>query len=1291
MTKLTAIFELVDKISDKLDSISNSGENSIGVWEKMGSAADSAQSTVETAAGNMKDASFEFIESVEEAAGTTDYWTNAAEGFNKSMLDAVYSTEELVEMGMKSADALREEQSVAEGVSESISDLNNAVDKSAEVSEKATEAWENSCNILDSVAESDKVSAETKEKLSEATEDVAQALSKLEEAQETAQEAMDRYNAVAESGTATLTELEVAGMNAGNAAEYLAARNAEAEKATEKLTQTTEEATKEIEEAGEDMDDFGEEGIAAIEGIASALAAAGITKAIKEIANAVYELTDAFSEAESTIVLATGATGDALNSLTDSMMSTYSSSMTGSLEETASAVGEINTRLGYTGEELEETTELFLNFADVTGDNAASAVASVTQLMNQWNVDASEMELILSKLTYAGQTSGISVSTLTSQLTNNKAILDQLGFSLDEAIAMFMNFELEGTQTSQVMMGFRTALSSGAISSLEELYEILSLAEQGLMSTEEAADIFGSRAGVAIVNAAQNGVFSLDALTEALADSSGTLETTAETAQTLSEKWEQAQNNIGTAFTTVLEPVISSASEKLAEIANSIGDFLNEHPTVTKAITVIGAALGAAAVAIATVTAALGVYTVATKIATAVTAAFDTALAPIVIPIVAVTAAVAALGAALYFIIDALDGCQSETEGMTATTKAQYYELQDLNAEYEEACDTYGATSKEASTLRYKLEDLTAEYNSSKQTIEEYTESIQEMVAASEEARQSYLDTSDALSENNLDNLALIEKMQSLAEVSDGSSASLTAINTIIDELNGNISGLDLSYDTDTGSFNMTADQLRQMALAQAEYNQQVADYEEYVRLIQEQSSYETELEKAKAELDLAQEQYDAAYTMYSEAAKYDTSPFLYEKMMGDYGETLEAAQEAYDAVESQYETTTNNLIDIENKLGLNSEEVSEAMQVANDDWATSAAYAYSSVQGNIEDLCEAYDEAYQAALESFQGQFDLFDEAQASSEATVSSAQTALESQLSYWQTYNSNMESIKNMSAESLGTTQENFDALIEYLSSGDEEAAGLAASIVANVESGNEAVIGQLAETYASVAQAQDEAAQTAADWQTDFTEQMEGFQQDMETIVDELDLSEEARASAYVTINDYVAELLNGKADAVAAAKAIASAVSAALSGTDVTVTASSATEVEGNASGTLDSADVFIAGENGPELIVGKQGSTVFPASETQKIIEAVSYSEGQPGDILYMPYSTGNSDEAATKDNVSEKKITLSIEGKGNINLTGGKVDEDTMVQFLYEYLKPVLTDIVSQEAYEEGDDTYGG
>lgn len=51
---------------------------------------------------------------------------------------------------------------------------------------------------------------------------------------------------------------------------------------------------------------------------------------------------------------------------------------------------------------------------------------------------------------------------------------------------------------------------------------------------------------------------------------------------------------------------------------------------------------------------------------------------------------------------------------------------------------------------------------------------------------------------------------------------------------------------------------------------------------------------------------------------------------------------------------------------------------------------------------------------------------------------------------------------------------------------------------------------------------------------------------------------------------------------------------------------SAQTVPQEAYGTTNAPDVFIAGEYGPELIIGQKGSTVFPTGETDRIVDAVS-------------------------------------------------------------------------------------
>lgn len=145
-----------------------------------------------------------------------------------------------------------------------------------------------------------------------------------------------------------------------------------------------------------------------------------------------------------------------------------------------------------------------------------------------------------------------------------------------------------------------------------------------------------------------------------------------------------------------------------------------------------------------------------------------------------------------------------------------------------------------------------------------------------------------------------------------------------------------------------------------------------------------------------------------------------------------------------------------------------------------------------MEKLCEAYNTAYEAAKDSFEGQFDLFDQASTKSEdylnSNVKNAQAALDSQLNYWNTYTANIETLKGTSYQDLGITEDNYKALMSYVQDGSEQAAGLAASMVSAINSGNKDAVSKLANTLADVTAKQDAAAQATADWVTDYEGQL-----------------------------------------------------------------------------------------------------------------------------------------------------------------------------------------------------------
>lgn len=384
-----------------------------------------------------------------------------------------------------------------------------------------------------------------------------------------------------------------------------------------------------------------------------------------------------------------------------------------------------------------------------------------------------------------------------------------------------------------------------------------------------------------------------------------------------------------------------------------------------------------------------------------------------------------------------------------------------------------------------------------------------------------------------------------------------------------------------------------------------------------------------------------------------------------------------------------------------------------------------------------------------------IFNEASTKSEdylnSNVKAAQAALDSQLNYWNTYTANIETLKATSADDLGITEENYKALMSYVQDGSEQAAGLAASMVSAINSGNKDAVSKLANTLADVTAKQDAAAQATADWVTDYEGQLDEFQAKMEGTVDALDMSDEAGKAAKDTIAEYVQKLKDGKKDAVAAAKDVAASVALALqNSTTYTPSATPTTTVPGHAGGTTDAENVFIAGENGPELIVGKQGSTVFPTEETDRILQAISgisldipdrsSPESMLSGILSKAYdvvSGKNSDlsaidaaytgvessvarPAAAYSSVLDsaplnvqpaanaavsgaqssqnapgetvKKIILELVGKGSVEVSGGSgsgMTANDVLELITDNIKPVLMGILKQEIFEEGQLSY--
>ena len=1317
MADLLARFKLVDEMSDKLGSMAEKGQSMTEQWERAGDAANAAlegiAGGVSTAVSSV-DGIATSIDNLQAAMGQADYWTDAVGNYSRELLEATYSTEELVEMGLKSADALEEQNRMLELCEQSASELGRSMDATAQIQQDLSAAMDEAAQTADRLADNEDVSAETKQALAKASTEAAEAMRELEKAQQEADEALEAYNQTMASGTSDLNQLEAAAERAGHAAENLAEANGRASEATEELSNASEQAAEEAEGAGN-------KGTDAIGAVAGALAAAGITAKVMEIAGAVYELAGSFSEAEKTIVGATGATGRELDELMSNSLDVYASSSAENLNEVAAGMMNVKTATGLTGDALEEATDAALVLNNVLGYEVSESSRTAGALMKNFGVSAQEAYNLIA---IGAQNGADKNGDLLDVLNEYSAQYSALGLSAEEFVSSLVDGAEAGVfsvdKVGDAVKEFNIRAKDGS-DTTAEAFELLGM-NADVMSEKFAAGGDTARTAFFEVvnalesmddpmakNAAAVGLFGtqyedleatvlpvlsgIEGGTLDMYDAVGTL---AEGAQSMGDEWQAAGNSIKAAFGAAITPAVSAGSSALAGFVQGVGEFLQEHPAVTKAITAIGVGLGV-------VVAGFALYAAGTAVATAATALFGTTLSAAIWPITAIAAAIAAVTAAALFLVDAFQEDLGEVEGLTATTREQYYELQDLNAEYEEACEKYGETSEEALRLKYQVDDLTASYEANKQTVEEFTAEVDALVQSHDELISSYEEGMATIDQNEVGTLSLIQKLEDLASTTNRTAAQEEQMKAVIDQLNTDLPELALSYDDVASSTEKSIEAMKQAAEAQAEQERQAEQKQAYVDLLKEQANLEEEIAKAEENVRLEQERMDnmSGWDHFWTGGEWDD---------------LEAYQAALDELNAAYAENQAALQGIEDDWAGVAEAAEEAAESPSS-YEEAVSIAYDNVRAKVEELCAAYDEAYQAALESFEGQFGLFDEAEADMDATVANAQAALDSQLAYWESYSANVETLKNTSAEDLGVTQENYEALMAYAQSGSEEAAGLAASMAEAINSGNTEAVAALAETVGQVQAAKETAAAAVADWQTDFTAQMNAIEQEMQDTINGMDLSEEASAAASSTISSYAEQIRAGKSGAVTAAREVASAVTSALSAANATihVNVTSSGSVAGHAkgttnaesvflageqgpelvarpaaayaNGTTDSTDYFIAGENGPELIVGEQGSTVFPTQETDRLIAALN-EKRQP---LQVFTSGGGSETSSGRETAQEqvKRILLEIAGSGAIEVSGNGADRETVLQIMWENLKPILMSIIQSEIYEEGDMSY--
>ncbi len=331
-------------------------------------------------------------------------------------------------------------------------------------------------------------------------------------------------------------------------------------------------------------------------------------------AKGLYEIGASFDDAYDTIRVQTGKTGAALNGLEDSFRAVVKT-VPADFATASQAVGLLNSRLGLTGKASENRSAQFLELSRITKTDLGENIASVTRLFGDWDVATNQQAGTLDKLFRAGQQSGTSVAALARQVVQFGAPLRQLGFGLDQSVAMFASFEKAGVNVQTLMPGLKFALKSFLSEGRDPGKALIATFKgirDGTLDTSKAFKIFGGRATPDMIEAIRQGRFDLDKMTASLRGGKDTVMGAAKDTRDLSEAWQIFKNRamlrlepiairvfeiLGGGMTKLpgqIEPAISSV--------RSLVGWFERHKTVT---TALAYAVGTAAAALVLYKAAL--------------------------------------------------------------------------------------------------------------------------------------------------------------------------------------------------------------------------------------------------------------------------------------------------------------------------------------------------------------------------------------------------------------------------------------------------------------------------------------------------------------------------------------------------------------------------------------------------------------------------------------------------------------------------------------------------------------
>lgn len=348
-------------------------------------------------------------------------------------------------------------------------------------------------------------------------------------------------------------------------------------------------------EAGEALDGIGK-GIVAGNMMQAAEIIADAGQKIKEFSDNAKEAFNEVDAGSDAIITATGATGKLAEGMDNVYKSIASSLPIDNLENIGKVIGEMNTQFGFTDEKLQHASEKMLKFSEITGSDVVASTQNAKQAISVFHMSSDDLDSVLDDVAKTAQDTGVSVDDLFQKAIEGAPQLQELGLSFSDSVKLLGAFEQAGVDGAAAL----SSLSKAAVNyakdgksltdGLAETQDKILNATDQTEALNAAAEVFGTKGAVRMVDAIQRGVLNLNDLGGAASDSQGTVETTFSNTLDPIDEETVALNNVKLAmaeFGSAISEAVAPILEALVPIIQKVAKWFSSLSGTSKTIIVV--------------------------------------------------------------------------------------------------------------------------------------------------------------------------------------------------------------------------------------------------------------------------------------------------------------------------------------------------------------------------------------------------------------------------------------------------------------------------------------------------------------------------------------------------------------------------------------------------------------------------------------------------------------------------------------------------------------------------------